>query len=146
MTPLKILILEDNLLDIELIKEELKSHKLKYIYKNVDTKQKFVEALHSFKPDIILSDYNLPQFTGYEALKIVKKTSPNCPFILVTGHLSEELAVDVIKKGAWDFVLKTNTLRLIPAIENALKLKNEKEKNEQINNHLKLLNIAIEQS
>ncbi|MFD0989084.1 sigma 54-interacting transcriptional regulator [Mariniflexile jejuense] len=146
MAALKILILEDNDLDLELIKLELSSNGFDFFAKNVFTKSDFTSALKDFKPDVILTDYNLPQFTGIEALEIAKKIALNIPFILVTGHLSEELAADSIKRGAWDYVLKTNLLRLGPAIENALKLKKEKDTNEIQKNKLLKLLTAVEQS
>ena len=131
MEKLKILILEDNKLDAGLIKEELTEHKFDFTSKLVQTEKDFITAIHGFKPNIILSDYNLPQFTGFEALEIAKKLVPDIPFIIVTGSLSEEVAVDSIKRGAWDYILKENLLRLAPAIKNALKLKEEKDKNKQ---------------
>jgi PAS domain S-box-containing protein len=146
MAELRILILEDNDLDIELINDELISNRFKFVSKSVFTKSDFKTALLDFKPDIILSDYNLPQFTGLDALEIVLELAPNIPFILVTGHLSEELAADAIKSGTWDYVLKTNLLRLSPAIENALKLKKEKDYNEKNKKDLTKLLTAVEQS
>jgi PAS domain S-box-containing protein len=146
MGDLKILILEDNALDAELIKEELIAHRFQFISKLVDTKADFTNALKNFKPDIILSDYSLPQFTGFEALEIAIEQAPTIPFILVTGHLTEEIAVDAIKNGAWDYVLKTNLIRLMPAIENTIKLREEKETNLRINKDLKKLITAVEQS
>lgn len=146
MAALKILILEDNEFDAELIREELLSNRFDFISNHVFTKTDFVKAIKEFKPDIILSDYNLPQFTGFDALEIAIEFDPNIPFILVTGHLSEELAADSIKRGAWDYVLKTNLLRLGSAIENALKLKQEKETNENQRKDLLKLLTAVEQS
>lgn len=146
MATLKILILEDNELDFELVQEELRSCGFDFSAKNVLTRADFSLALKEFNPDIIISDYNLPQFTGIEALEIAKNLALNIPFILVTGHLSEELAADSIKRGAWDYVLKTNLLRLGPAIENALKLKKQKDTNELQKNKLIKLLTAVEQS
>jgi len=134
---MKILMLEDNKLDAKLIKEELTEHKFDFISELVKTEKDFITAIHDFKPDIILSDYALPQFTGFEALEIAKKLIPDIPFIIVTGSLSEEMAVDSIKRGAWDYILKENLLRLTPAIENALKLKIEKDKNKLAEQALK---------
>lgn len=138
MKKLKILMLEDNKLDAKLIKEELIEHKFDFTSKCVETKKDFIKAINNFKPDIILSDYSLPQFTGFEALKIAKKLAPDIPFIFVTGSLSEESAVDSMKAGAWDYVIKENLLRLTPAIENALKLKEEKNKNRQAEMDLRI--------
>jgi len=137
MKKLKILILEDNKLDAELIKEELTEHKFDFTSELVDTEKDFIAAIHDFKPDIILSDYSLLQFTGFEALEIAKELTPDIPFIFVTGSLSEEMAADSMKRGAWDYVIKENLLRLTPAVENALKLKEEKDKKKQAEDALK---------
>ncbi len=133
----KILMLEDNKLDAKLIKEELTEHKFDFTSELVETKKDFITAIKDFKPNVILSDYTLPHFTGFEALEIAKKLIPDIPFIIVTGSLSEEMAADSIKRGAWDYVLKENLKRLTPAIENAFKLKEEKDKNRQTNEELK---------
>jgi DNA-binding NtrC family response regulator len=73
-----------------------------------------------FKPDIILSDYNLPQLTGIDAIILTKKHSPKTPIIIVTGSISDEVAVACIKNGAWDYVLKEQLSRLEPAISAVL--------------------------
>jgi len=124
---LKILNLEDNLSDAKLIEIELKKSKLDFTFKHVKTRGEFTDAINTFKPDLILSDYTLPQFSGIEALGISLNLCPQIPFIIVTATLNEEIAVECIRLGAWDYVLKGNLVRLIPAIENALKLKTEKE-------------------
>ncbi len=141
---LKILMLEDNKLDAKLIKEELTEHKFDFTSELVDTEKDFITSIHNFKPDIILSDYSLPQFTGFEALEIAKKLVPTIPFIIITGSLSEEKAADSIKAGAWDYVLKENLLRLTPAIENALKLKVEKDKNRRADEEIRKLSKVVE--
>ena len=124
----KILILEDVKSDVLLIEYQLNKSNFNYTSKAVKTKAEYLSALKHYKPDIILSDYNLPQFSGLEALFSALELSPNTPFIFVTGILDEKTAVGLLEKGAWDYLLKDNLLRLIPAVENALKLKNEKEK------------------
>ncbi|MEA3497191.1 MAG: response regulator [Bacteroidota bacterium] len=134
MEKLKILILEDNKNDFELIKLELKRKKFNFECKHVDTKDPFIKELKNYKADIILSDYNLPQFTGFEALELSKEYTPKTPFIIVTGTLNEETAAESIKKGAWDYVVKERLFRLEGAIKNSLKLKkqiDEKEKTEK---------------
>lgn len=125
---LKILILEDSLLDVELIRLKLKndfSFKDKVIYQ----KENFINELNSFKPDIILSDYSMPQFTGLEALSMLKESDYICPFIIITGALDEETAVACIKAGADDYLLKDRMVRLAAAIKQSLHQHNvEKEK------------------
>ncbi len=123
---LKILIVEDQEADAELMKKELENKRFQFISKVVIAEGDFQQALKEFKPDVILSDYSLPQFNGMDALKIALKSAPLIPFIVVTGTLSEEIAVDCIKTGAWDYVLKDHLVRLSSAVKNALKLKHEK--------------------
>ncbi|MCX6287963.1 MAG: PAS domain S-box protein [Bacteroidetes bacterium] len=124
METLKVLILEDNENDMDLLKNEVVSS-LQYDsqFKWVLSKKDFLSAVKDFHPDIILSDYNLPQFNGLEALKLLKTIDPNIPFIIVTGTLSEEAAADSIKAGAWDYVVKERLHRLPSAMDNALKLR-----------------------
>ncbi|HEX8378566.1 MAG TPA: PAS domain S-box protein [Pedobacter sp.] len=87
----------------------------------IETRQEFLKALEEFLPDIILSDHSLPSFNSHEALEIIRETGKRTPFILITGTISEEFAVDVLKKGADDYILKDRLERLPNAIENALK-------------------------
>jgi PAS domain S-box-containing protein len=124
--PIKILILEDNPSDAKLILYELKAGGIKFTSEQTNNRTDFVNQLDNFSPDVILSDYSLPQFTGMEALEIAVKKQAETPFIIVTGSLDEETAVNCIKQGAWDYVLKENLIRLVPAIHNALKLRKEK--------------------
>lgn len=117
---LKILILEDNSADAELIKRML----LKtlpgckfYFSKDRPT---FTEALDEFLPDIILSDHALPQFNSVDALSIARERYPGIPFIMVTGSVSEEFAVNIMKMGADDYILKDRMSRLPAAINTIL--------------------------
>ncbi len=121
---LKVLILEDNLYDAELNIKNLQ--KEWNIESRIATDEKsFYLGLEKFDPDIIISDYNLPVFNGLDALNVAKKNKPLTPFIIVTGSLDEETAVDCIKKGAWDYVLKEHLIRLNPAVKYALQYKEE---------------------
>jgi len=146
MKKLKILLLEDNKLDAELTKEELKLHNFNFTSLLVETEKDFISAIHNFKPDLILSDYSLPQFTGFEALEIAKDLIPEIPFIIVTGSLTEETAVESINRGAWNYIIKENLIRLTPAINNALNLKDEKDKNKISEAELIRLSTAVTQS
>ncbi len=146
MENLKFLVLEDNKFDAELIKEELLNNRFDFEIKVVDTEEEFISGIHNYKPDVILSDYSLPQFTGFEALEIAKKLVPDIPFIIVTGSLTEETAVESMKRGAWDYVIKENLVRLSSAIENSLKLKEEKDKNILVEKQLLKLSTAVTQS
>jgi PAS domain S-box-containing protein len=117
---LHILILEDVAADAELMEYELKQTGLFFVANKVSSRQAFIHALDDFKPDIILSDYNLPEFDGKTALKIVGENFPDIPFIFVSGAIGEELAIELLKKGATDYVLKSRLARLGPSVKRAL--------------------------
>ena len=117
---LKVLILEDVPTDAELMIEELAEAGLSFVSKRVATKASFVNAIADFSPDIILSDYSLPSFDGLAAMKIAGERCPDVPFIFVSGALGEEMAIDLLKKGATDYVLKNRLSRLEPAVSRAL--------------------------
>ncbi len=118
---LKVLVLEDMPEDLELIERTLKKAGMRCDTRRVDTKEEFIEALSSYPADVILSDHSLPQFNSAEALKICRNQGIQIPFILVTGAVSEEFAVNSLKQGADNYVLKSNLARLPSAIQNALK-------------------------
>ena len=86
-----------------------------------DSKEKFLQALNNFDPDIILADHSLPSFNSFEALELLEKLKKPIPVILVTATMTDEFAVDIIKKGAKDYVLKDRLERLPSAIQNVLK-------------------------
>ncbi len=117
---LKILLLEDVPEDAELLERILKKEKFIFTALRVDERAKFVAALVEFAPDVILSDHSLPQFDSIEALEICKGMDLDVPFIVVTGAVSEEFAVNCIKRGADDYVLKSNLSRLPVAIRFSL--------------------------
>jgi PAS domain S-box-containing protein len=126
---LKILFIEDVQSDVELIWHELKENNISFSKLLVDNKVDYLNSLISFEPDLIISDFSLPQFDGMEALLIRNKTAPLIPFILVTESVNEEVAVDCMKAGADDYVLKDNLSRLGPSVINSInKIKILKEK------------------
>ncbi|MCK4889443.1 MAG: PAS domain S-box protein, partial [Candidatus Aminicenantes bacterium] len=114
--------------DAELVERELHKEKISFVSYRTDNKQGFLKGLKKFKPDLILSDYALPRFNGLEALELVKEKAPEIPFIMVTGSINEETAVECMKKGSWDYVIKEHLSRLGYAVINALKLKAENDK------------------
>lgn len=118
---LRILILEDSAFDADLIEDELKQAGLDFISARVASKADFIKQMDEFLPDLILADYSLPGFSGKSALNIVVNQYPHIPFIFVSGALGEELAVELLKKGSTDYVLKNNLLRLAPSVNRALK-------------------------
>ncbi|MEO9851339.1 MAG: PAS domain S-box protein [Reichenbachiella sp.] len=117
----KFLILEDEPNDLKLTLRALAKDKMKFEHRAVDKGAAFKKELKVFKPDLIIADYNLPTYTGMDALKWVNQNSPETPFIFVTGSLGEERAVETVKQGASDFVLKGNLVRLPMVIRRALK-------------------------
>ncbi len=122
-TDLKILIVEDNPCDIELILYAIKTAGFRFIHEVVMTGISYKKAIREFKPDIILSDYSMPKFNGMKALLIKQDLAPLIPFILVTGAMNEEIAVEVMKAGADDYIIKEHLKRLAPAISHALEQK-----------------------
>lgn len=129
-TEKKILHLEDLLTDAELIERELKRQNIACVIRVVSNRNDFIEALEEFNPDIVLSDHSLPAFNSIEALKILRETGSSIPFILITGTMSEEFAVEMMKQGTSDYILKSNLQRLPSAITMAIekwKIQAEKE-------------------
>ncbi|MGZ6275604.1 MAG: PAS domain S-box protein [Syntrophales bacterium] len=118
--PLRILILEDRPSDAELMEFELKEAGLTFISKRVMTEDAFVHELKEFCPDLILSDYDLPQYTGFLALAEAKEKCPDTPFILVTGAIGEDRAIEILTHGAKDYVMKSRLHRLVSAVQRAL--------------------------
>jgi len=116
----RILILEDEAWDAELAQRLLADGGLGFTAVVVDTKESFVEQLAAFRPDLILSDFSLPGFSGENALKIVQAECPDIPFIIWSGVLGDEAAVGLIKQGATDYILKDRSARLPAAIRRAL--------------------------
>lgn len=117
---LKILFVEDVPSDVDLAILELRKEKLKFDYITVCTKIDLDRALKEFNPDLIISDYMMPAFNGLQALKQTKEYDPNIPFILFTGSVNEETAVECIKAGAQDYVIKEHMTRLPFAVKEAL--------------------------
>jgi diguanylate cyclase (GGDEF)-like protein/PAS domain S-box-containing protein len=118
---IKVLLVEDRPEDAELLIREMRSRGLLVTSRRVDNDVEFEDALENFGPDLILSDYTLPGFHGTDALQIAQQRRPDTPFIFVSGTIGEERAIQALKQGAVDYVLKDNRARLVPAIERALK-------------------------
>jgi len=118
---LRILQLEDNRADAELVQFELQEAGIAFASKVVMTEKDFIHELQEYCPDIILSDYDLPAYTGARALAEATKHCPDVPFILITGAVTEDRAIEILTEGARDYVLKTRLRqRLVPAIRRAL--------------------------
>jgi signal transduction histidine kinase len=118
---LKILVIDDSEFDFELLTAYLQSEIPKIKTRVVDTAEAMIALLNEESFDIIISDYKMPQFSALAALEIAKKHAPDVPFIVVSGAISEEVAIQVLKAGASDFFLKGKYSRLLPAIDRELR-------------------------
>lgn len=118
--PLRILFAEDNKSDVEIAKRLITKAGISFVDRVVESKEDFIDALNELNPDIILCDYSMPRFDGMRALLLRQELAPLIPFILVTGSINEEVAVECMKAGADDYVIKQNIIRLVPAIKAAL--------------------------
>jgi PAS domain S-box-containing protein len=140
---LHFLLVEDDPLDAELVRSELRRAGFDFTFATVQTPEDFTREVRTHCPDIVLADYSLPQWSGMEALEILAREGLNVPLILVSGMLGEETAVDCIKQGATDYVLKRALARLPVAIRRALQ---EKELREQHKLAEELFRRAVEAS
>ncbi|HLN71799.1 MAG TPA: PAS domain S-box protein, partial [Prolixibacteraceae bacterium] len=127
-TSLKVLSLEDSILDYEILSEKLTNAYYAVDIRRVENEQELISALESESYDVILADYNLPGFDGFQALVICNERCPQTPFICVSGSIGEIKAIELLKQGAVDYVLKDRLERLPFAIKRALEEAHEKEK------------------
>jgi two-component system cell cycle sensor histidine kinase/response regulator CckA len=141
MEPVRVLMAEDDNNDAELVRRELRRLSVAPIIEQVRSESAFIAALDSFRPDIILCDHNMPGFGGQQALALVKRLRPDVPFILVTGSLDEETAVNYLKAGAADYILKDRIVRLVPALQEALERARERA---ALRRHERLLHQIID--
>ena len=133
---LNVLIVEDVPTDAELMEYELQNAGMAFFAQRVETKEAYIAALSTFLPDIILSDYSLPTFDGITALQLTLERAPDTPFIFVSGALGEELAIDLLKKGATDYVLKSHISRLPVVVKRALREVEERKERERTQTEL----------
>jgi PAS domain S-box-containing protein len=126
MKTLRILYLEDTDYDVDLVREYLEEDEIVFDLIHVKTKKDFITALKEEELDIILADFSLPSFDGLEALDIAMQLVTDIPFIIISGVMGEELAIEALKSGATDYVLKQRLSRLVPSISRALLESNER--------------------
>jgi len=134
-TQLRLVVVEDSVADAELLARHLAKSGLDCTMARVQTEPDFIAALHRVQPDLILSDFSLPNFGGFRALDLAVVHAPDTPFIYVSGTIGEERAIDALRRGATDYVLKSNLSRLSSAIERALReaeLKTERRHSEAV--------------
>ena len=120
-SPLRILLLEDNSAHVELIREALEAGHFACQIRRVQTRAEFLSALENDGFDLILGDHKLSAFEGIPALELALSVRPNLPFVFVSGTAGEEAAIDALKNGATDYVLKTRLSRIVPAVHRALR-------------------------
>jgi len=123
---LKILYLEDLVSDFELAVHELRRSGIKCVVRRVETRQDFHRELLDCAHDVILFDFSLPGFDGLSALALARELCPDTPRIFVSGAIGEDRAIDSLKRGATDYILKTNLARLGPAVLRALQERQER--------------------
>lgn len=123
----RILHIEDSATDVELVKRVLKKAGFNFQFRLASSRESFITAVKDFNPDVILCDHTLPGFDSLEAFEIYQEMNLEIAFLLVTGSVSEEYAVKMMRNGIDDYLLKDNLHRLPQAIENAFS-KREKEK------------------
>src|SRR6267143_72818 len=119
--PLRILVAEDSESDAELVQLELKRGGLDFQSRRVQTEPDFRRELDEFQPDLVISDFSMPQFSGPKALAIARESRGDIPFIFISGTIGENVAVDMMKAGADDCVMKNNLARLVPARKRELR-------------------------
>ena len=117
---LRLLMVEDSEADAELAMRCLEAAGFRYSFERVVDEAQMRKSLRSSLPDLILSDFSLPGFGGMSALAIARVEAPGVPFIFLSGTIGEERAIEALKSGATDYVLKSNLKRLVPAVKRAL--------------------------
>ena len=141
---LRVLSLEDSTLDAELILRVLKADGLVLVWTRVDNRDDYERAIQEFQPNLILADYKLPAFDGAQALEVAKALCPDVPVIVISGAVGEETAVELLKNGATDFVLKNHLGRLVPAVHRALQEVESRNARRKAEADLRTLNEQLE--
>lgn len=119
--PLRLLLIEDSEDDAELLLAEIEKTGFDVTHQRVESAKGVIDALATNQWDVVISDYNMPQFNGIAALEIVRQHDPDIPFLITSGDIGEDIAVDAMRAGAHDYVMKNNLSRLAPAISRELR-------------------------
>jgi signal transduction histidine kinase len=143
LTPLRALLLEDNEDDARLLERHLKLGGYELDYERVETAGAFEDALDRGGWDIVFADYVLPGYTGLEGLKAVHQRELDLPFIVVSGKIGEETAVEAMKAGAHDYVMKSNLARLPAAVERELREAHRRQDRTRARKELALQSVAL---
>ena len=133
----RIIYIEDEIRDVELVQAQLRGENYPFELKHVENKAELMSELKKNEYDIILMDYSLPSFKPLETIEELKKEYSTKPVIIISGTIGEELAIETLKSGAIDYVLKHRLVRLRPAIERAIQLAREREKRLQAQEKLR---------
>jgi len=144
--PLRILFIEDDAKDLELAEWHLHHEWVSFLSRCEKDAAGFARALKEFVPDVVISDYSMPEFDGLSALKLCRETLPDVPFILHSGVLNDEAAVLCLRAGADDYVLKQNIAHLPFAVRNAFERRTAQKARRTAEEKLALLSRAVEQS
>ncbi|MGD0885629.1 MAG: response regulator [Thermodesulfovibrionales bacterium] len=133
---LRVLHLEDNAFDAEFVKTTLEEEGIACDMLRVETRADYISAIDKGNFDIIFADYSLPSFDGLSALAIATEKCPDIPFIFVTGNMGEERAIETLKSGATDYVLKNGLSRLVPSVRRSLREATERIKRKEAEEEL----------
>jgi len=144
LEPLAILLIEDNAIDALMVKGLLKKRGLAFSLKRIQTRQELDVALTAGGIDLVLSDYRIPAWDGMDALRRVRASDPDVPFIFISGEIDEELFVEAIHEGANDFLLKDRLLRLVPAIEREMLARGARRKRIELEAERRMLHLAVQ--
>src|SRR5688572_25534921 len=140
---IRVLLVEDSDQDAELALMELKRAKLDFVSRRVQAESDLRRSLQDFAPDIVLSDFSMPGFSGLAALRICKEWNADIPFILMSGTVGEDVAVEAMKAGANDYLMKSSLVRLAPAVARELR---EAEQRRRRDAELKRFRLALDNS
>jgi len=138
-TPLRLLVIEDSEDDTALIVRELKRAGYETDFKRVDSEDALRSLLALQDWDLVISDFSMPQFSGTDALKLVRTMGLEAPFIFVSGTMGEDTAVTALKNGAQDYLVKTNLKRLVPAVQRELREAEERKERKRLEQHVQQL-------
>ena len=145
LTQLRVLHLEDNLLDHELVRSALEDQLTPVPdFLQAEDEASFRAALTDFRPHLIISDFSLPTYDGLSAFELAHSVAPHLPFIIVTGAMGEEVAVDTLRRGVTDYVLKQRLERLAPAVRRALSEFAERERRRLAEAEIRGLNLTLQ--
>jgi PAS domain S-box-containing protein len=143
---LRVLYLEDEPKDAELVQARLEAEGIVCELTRADTQSGFLAFLQQGGFDLILADYTLPLFDGFSALRIAQESCPEVPFIIVSGTMGEELAIDALKQGATDYVLKTRFSRIVPSVRRALREAQERSERRQAEEALQRSEVYLSEA